>query len=339
MKKQHFKWFALLLMLPLLLWAGYQIRVEHYPLNIQPSDQWEGFVSNLNADRESYFVNSDGVMLEAELFVPRNGRSAKPAVVFSPGSGDSLYQNYSPDMIETAVLDLSLQRDIAVLLVNKRGMGASEGNWYKNDFQGRADDLYTAVSTLHNHPMIDANQIGLIGHSQGGWIVQLAAAQHPDIAFFISLAGPITTYQTQGLDMYTHIYPCEGYTGAALENKVNDHYRLTRLGAALGHYIPFGMLGFDAGVYDYDPLWALQTVQSPGLLLFGEHDFLVTPSWNLERMDQIFYGNPPANLQTATISGVNHGFRIVEDSCAEPAETISPELLTTMNSWLDEQGF
>ena len=99
------------------------------------------------------------------------------------------------------------------------------------------------------------------------------------------------------------------------------------------------MSGFDAAVYDYDPLWALQPVQSPGVLLFGEHDFLVTPSWNLERMDQIFYGNPPENLQTATISGANHGFRAVKDSYAETTETVSPELLTAMNNWLDEQGY
>ena len=98
------------------------------------------------------------------------------------------------------------------------------------------------------------------------------------------------------------------------------------------------MLGFDAGVYDYDPLWALQTVQSPGLLLYAEHDFLVTPSWNMERMDQIFYGDPPAHLQTVTISGVNHGFRAVESSCAEPADKVAPEFLNAMNKWLDEQG-
>ena len=69
------------------------------------------------------------------------------------------------------------------------------------------------------HPAIDPVQIGIVGHSQGGWVVQLAAAQHPDIAFFISLAGPATSYQIQGLDMYTHTYPCDGYTGDALEQE------------------------------------------------------------------------------------------------------------------------
>ena len=150
MKRQYFLIISLVIFGSLLLWGGYQIRLEHYPVNKEPSENWEPFVRSLDADREQFFVERDGVKLQAELFVPVNGRSAKPAVVFSPGSGDSMYQNYSPDMIETAVLDLFLQRDIAVLLVNKRGMGDSEGNWYKNDFQGRADDLYAAITTLHD---------------------------------------------------------------------------------------------------------------------------------------------------------------------------------------------
>jgi len=340
MIKRNLLILAFVIFMPLLLWGGYQIRLEHYPVNIQPSERWEPFISSLNADREPYFVESDGVLLEAELFVPRNGRSAKPAIVFSPGSGDSLYQNYSPDMIETAVLDLFLQRDIAVLLVNKRGMGASEGNWTKIDFQGRADDLYTAVATLHNHPAIDSAQIGLVGHSQGGWIVSLTAAQHPDIAFFISLAGPTTTVATNMLDNYTNGYYCDGYRGAELEAKVARNMRLSRQAAKIGETIPFGMFGFDAGVIDYDPGEALQQVQSPALFVYAERDWMVTPSWSLDRLDEIFAGNVPEHFTAVTIPGVSHSFQHVETTCTPPAEsTISPELIAQLNNWLVMQGY
>ena len=329
-----------ILVLPLIAWGVYLIRQEHYPINIQPSAHWETFVDGLDVERERYFVDSGGVLLEAELFVPRNGRIVKPAIVFSPGSGDSLYQNYSPDMIETAVLDLFLQRDNAVLLVNKRGMGASEGNWTKNDFQGRADDLYAAVTTLHNHPAIDPTQIGIVGHSQGGWIVSLAAAQHPDIAFFISLAGPTTTVATNMMDNYTGGYYCDGDTGEELEAKAAQNMRLTRLGARIGETIPFGMFGFDAGIIDYDPTEALRQVKSPALFVYAERDWMVTPSWNLDRLDEIFEGNVPEHFTAVTISGVNHSFQYVETTCTLPAEsTISPELITQLNNWLAMQGY
>lgn len=326
--------------LPLIAWTVHLIREAHYPINVQPSAHWETFVNGLDAEREKYFVDSDGVLLEAELFVPHNGRSAKPAIVFSPGSGDSLYQNYSPDMIETAVLDLFLQRDIAVLLVNKRGMGESEGNWTKNDFQGRADDLYTAVTTLHDHPAIDPTQIGLVGHSQGGWIVSLTAAQHPDIAFFISLVGPTTTVATNMLDNYTGAYACDGYTGDELEAKAAQNMRLTRLGADIGKKIPFGMFGFDASIIDFDPADVLQQVQSPALFVYAERDWMVTPAWSLDRLDEIFAGELPEHFTAVTIPGVNHSFQNVETTCTPPAKsTISPELISQLNNWLDTQGY
>lgn len=340
MNRKRILMIVTIIALPLIAWVVYLIRQEHYPIDIQPSAHWETFASGLDAERERYFVESDGVLLEAELFIPRNGRSAKPAIVFSPGSGDSLYQNYSPDMIEKGVLDLFLQRDIAVLLVNKRGMGDSEGNWTKIDFQGRADDLYTAVSSLHNHPAIDSTQIGLVGHSQGGWIVSLTAAQHPDIAFFISLAGPTTTVAANMLDNYTGAYACDGFTGKELEAKAARQMRITRIGAQAGETIPFGMFGFDAGIIDYDPAEALQQVQSPALFVYAELDWMVTPAWSFNRLDEIFEGDVPEHFTGVTISGVNHSFHLVETACKQPAEEIiSSELITLLNDWLTVQGY
>jgi pimeloyl-ACP methyl ester carboxylesterase len=343
MNKRRFRMIILIVTLPLIAWAAYQIRIEHYPVNIQPTDHWEPFVGNLNAERERFFVDRDGVQLEAELFVPRGGRSAKPAIVFSTGSGDSLYQNYSPMMVETVILDQFLERDMAVLLVNKRGMGASEGNWTKNDFQGRADDLYAAVASLHDHPAIDASRIGLVGHSQGGWIVTLAAAQHPDIAFFVSLAGPTTTVATNMLDNYVGGYGCDGYTGTELEEQAAKRMRMTRLGARVGETIPFGMFGFDAGIIDYDPADALQTVRSPGLLVYAELDWQVSPTWSLDRLEELFPSGLPANLTTKTITGVNHSFLLVEDMCTPQTVAtdngLSPELAAELDAWLQAQGY
>lgn len=343
MNKRRIRMIIVIVALPLIAWAAYQIRLEHYPIDIQPSGHWESFVSSLDAEREQFFVDRDGVQLEAELFVPTGGRSTKPAIVFSTGSGDSLYQNYSPMMVEDILLGLFLERDMAVLLVNKRGMGDSESSWYKNDFQGRADDLYAAVTAIHDHPAIDASQIGLVGHSQGGWIVTLTAAQHPDIAFFVSLAGPTTTVDTNMLDNYMGGYSCDGYAGAELEERVAKRIRMTRLGARVGETIPFGMFGFDAGIIDYDPADALQTVQSPGLFVYAEMDWMVTPAWSLDRLDTLFPEGLPANLTAKTIAGVNHSFLLVEEMCTPQTEAaengLSPELTAELNAWLQAQGY
>ena len=103
------------------------------------------------------------------------------------------------------------------------------------------------------------------------------------------------------------------------------------------------MFGFDAGIIDYDPAEALQTVKSPGLLVYAELDWQVTPAWSLDRLDEIFPGGLTQNLTTTTIPGVNHSFLLVDDTCTPMPKAkvngLSPQLATELDSWLQAQGY
>jgi len=319
------------------------IREDHYPLPIKPSETWEPFVSSLDVQHEAFFVESDGLKLEADLFIPNGGQEQKPAVVFTPGSGDSLYQNYAWGFVETYVLDVFLSHDFAVLLVNKRGMGQSEGNYVKNSIEGRAGDIYAAVESIKNHPSIDADNIGLVGHSQGGWVVVQAAAEHPNIAFIISLAGPTTTMLENSADNSYHEGRCQGMQGEELDGYIAERLRSVNLGISIGELTNFGMYGFDARNMRYDPRKALQTVQTPGLFVYAENDNMVTPALNIERMEEIFDGNVPTNLNMVVIDGATHIFRLVDDPCESwenPEEQEqSGQLIEVLHTWLAEQGY
>jgi uncharacterized protein len=317
------------------------IRDEHYPIPIQPSESWEPYVNGLDAQRETLFVEAnDGTKLEADPFIPNGGQEMKPAVVFAPGSGDSLYQNYAPGLLETYVVDLFLERDFAVMLVNKRGMGQSEGNYVKNSIEGRADDLYAAVSFAQNHSNIDPENVGVIGHSQGGWVIAQAASEHSDIAFFISLAGPTYTMRENSADNSYHYGVCQGLQGEELDAYLEKRSNLVDLSVKIGKRTNFGFFGFDARNMDYDPREALLKVQSPGLYAFGEHDALVTPALNLERLEEIFDGAVPENLHAVTIANATHGYKIVDDPCENPADKpLSDELTNIINNWLTEIGY
>ena len=116
-------------------------------------------------------------------------------------------------------------RDMAVVLPNKRGVGESEGNWMRQRaIEGRADDMYAVVEHFREHPAIDAANVGVIGHSQGGWVVQHVAAEHEDIPFFISLAGPTTSVWRNIEDNSHHLYSCQGFEGADLERKIEQKF-------------------------------------------------------------------------------------------------------------------
>ena len=66
-------------------------------------------LSELSIEREQFFVQSGDLRLEADLLIPSGGSDRKAAVAFSPGSGDSLYQNYAKGLIETYILDVFLE--------------------------------------------------------------------------------------------------------------------------------------------------------------------------------------------------------------------------------------
>jgi len=343
MNKRMIRMVVGLLALAGLIFAGWKIRIDHYPLQVEPSTTWEPFINSLDAGQESYFVNSDGIMLEADLFIPNGGSEKKPAVVFTPGSGDSDYHNYSYGLLETYVLDVFLSQDMAVLLVNKRGMGQSEGNYVKNSIQGRAEDVWAAVQSIQTHPQIDADNIGLIGHSQGGWVVTQVAADHPEITFFISLAGPTMTMRENAADNFYHFGKCQGLEGEELEAFIEKRLKKIDTSIAIGKATDFGFPGFDARNMSYDPRDALKTVQSPGLFVYGEHDDQVTPAPNLERMNEIFENDVPDNLSSVVIVGATHAFRLVTDPCESwvniEQQEQSAEMIDILNDWLTEIGY
>jgi len=316
----------------------------HYPITVEPSSTWEPYVQSLDARRESLEVEADdGTRLGAELFIPNGGAERKAAIVWTPGSSDGAYHDYAWGLIETYVLDVFLSRDIAVLLTNKRGVGESEGNWLRQGIEGRAEDVYAAVRALQAHPAVDADRVGLVGHSQGGWVVQQAAAEHDDVAFWISLAGPTTSVWRNAEDNRWHIYRCEGYEGADLDAKVQSSMRMPRLGYNLGKWTRFGSWYRDYLILDFDPADALRSVQSPGLLVYAENDDQVTPQLSLDRLNELFDGNPPEHLTTVVLEDATHAFRLVDDPCESwvdvPDQPQSEELVQTLNDWLAAQGY
>jgi len=325
-----------------LIFAGWKIRIDHYPLPVEPSTTWEPFINSLDAEQKSYFVDSDGILLEADLFIPNGGSEKKPAVVFTPGSGDSDYHNYAGGLVETYILDVFLSHDVAVLLVNKRGMGQSEGNYVKNSIKGRAEDIWAAVQSIQSHSQIDADNIGLIGHSQGGWVVTQVAADHPEIAFFISLVGPTMTMQENAADNFYHFGRCQGLEGEELEAFIEKRLKKIDVSISIGKITDFGFPGFDARNMSYDPRNALKTVQSPGLFVYAENDNQVTPAPNLERMNEIFENDVPENLSVSVIDDANHAFQLVNDPCVareNPELQQSEQLVEVLHTWLAEQGY
>ncbi len=79
--------------------------------------------------------------------------------------------------------DLLPPAGIGVVTFDRRGEGASTGEPSRGAFAVQADDVLAVAEA------VDAEQVGLWGISQGGWVAPLAAARSKRIAFLILLAS------------------------------------------------------------------------------------------------------------------------------------------------------
>ena len=128
------------------------------------------------------FAGQDGTVMSALLYVPKNAspESLAPGILAVHGYINSR-ETQDGFAIEFA------RRGYVVLSLDQTGHGYSGGAAFSNGFGGP-----DGLRHLRSLPMVDKNQIGLEGHSMGGWTVLAAAAAMPDAYQSIVLEGSST---------------------------------------------------------------------------------------------------------------------------------------------------
>ena len=140
---------------------------------------------------EVEYDNTDRtVHLGGTLTLPYKG-SKFPAAILITGSGqqdrDETLMGHKPFAV---LADRLTKLGFAILRVDDRGIGKSTGDVDKATSADFAQDVITSLDYLKSRKDIDVDRIGLVGHSEGGMIASIVAAQRSDIDFMILLAGP-----------------------------------------------------------------------------------------------------------------------------------------------------
>jgi pimeloyl-ACP methyl ester carboxylesterase len=127
------------------------------------------------------------IRLGATLYAPE-ASTPLPAVLLLHGSGPDGRENpYYQQLVESFT-----SRGIATLVYDKRGSGASTGDWREVPFTALIDDAEAALRQLRQHPWIDSSRVGIWGGSEGATLAAMVAARAPSVAFVIvqSMSGP-----------------------------------------------------------------------------------------------------------------------------------------------------
>ncbi len=151
-------------------------------------------------EEEVTFQNGD-ITLAGTLTLPE-GDGPFPALILLSGSGQqdrdealAIAPGYRPFR---EIADTLTRQGIAVLRYDDRGVGGSSaGDLASATSVDFADDAEAALRFLQTRPDIDSQQIGYLGHSEGGILAAMVAARNPDVAFVISMAGSaVSGYET-----------------------------------------------------------------------------------------------------------------------------------------------
>jgi dienelactone hydrolase len=240
-------------------------------------------------EREVRFENG-GVTLAGTLVIP-SGRGPHPGIAFLHGSGPVTRD------ANRFFADHFARRGVGALIFDKRGTGASTGDWRQADFRDLAGDALAAVEVLSTQADIDPRQIGIMGASQAGWVAPLVASLSRDIAFLIVVSGPTTTVAREGWWDSEARLRQQGFAPAEIEQaiallKLDDE--VTRTGAGFERLQAaaeqargkrwFATLDFDLlppdsparlayrRTLDFDPRPLLQQLSIPALWVYGGQD-------------------------------------------------------------------
>ncbi len=131
------------------------------------------------------------VTLAGTLSRPR-GDGPFPGVVLVTGSGDHVRdQTISGAPMFRWIAERLSAEGFAVLRVDERGAGGSGGVAYpQQDTTSRVGDVRACLGFLRSHARVDADRVGLLGHSEGSMIAARLSAMDGKVAFMVLLAAP-----------------------------------------------------------------------------------------------------------------------------------------------------
>jgi uncharacterized protein len=302
-----------------------------------------------------------GITLAATLTSPQ-GKGPFPAVVLIAGSGqhdrDESIMGHKPFLV---LADSLTRKGIVVLRADKRGCGKSTGNYATATTVDFAADADAGVAYLKTRPEVDPHRIGLIGHSEGGIVAPMAAAQNPDVAFIVMMAGSGVPGDEILVAQGMLISEAAGTSHEEAEKNATDEREVLQIvehekdDAALEKELREKLAGkiteaqlraqiktlaspWFRYFLTYDPATALRKVTCPVLALIGEKDLQVPPKQNLPVIRKALADGGNKNFEVDELPGLNHLFQTAKTGAiseySEIEETIAPVALENIASWI-----
>jgi len=298
-----------------------------------------------------------------------------PAVILISGSGpqnrDEELLGHKPFLV---LADYLTKNGIAVLRYDDRGTAQSTGTFGTATTKEFATDVKSAINYLKTRKEINLKNIGLIGHSEGGIIAPMIAADSKDVAFIILLAAPGIPGDQLIIKQANLVNKANGLTddvvnridvlnkkGFGILKEKSDFSEIKKALTSIvketiqllpasqqppanqkdeyfANYINQISTPWFQYLIRYNPAEVLEKVKCPVLALNGEKDLQVPPKEDLEGIKKALEKGGNKNFTIKELPNLNHLFQESEtgspNEYAKIEQTFSPTALTEISNWI-----
>lgn len=320
----------------------------------------------------SFVPAASGNKMAGTITKPQ-GPGPFPAVVLVSGSGpqnrDGELFGHKPFWV---MADYLTGQGIVVFRYDERGVGESEGDLTQATSYDLKEDAAGALAHLRKFPYVDQTKVGVIGHSEGGMIGWMLAAEDATLNFLVALAAPVVpidefmAQQTldvlkvsgasqevieQRLDLNKKVYAAVknteklAYLEQNLEAMLREHLLTLGLeGEALNEETTAIMQAFAPTItpwffefmrFSAQPF--IQRIQIPVFAAFAGNDIQTNATVNGQALRELTSEQGDL-FRIVTYPGLNHLFQTAETGgvaeYATNSETFNEKVMEEIAEWI-----
>ncbi len=323
-------------------------------------------------EEEVSFKNTEAkISLAGTLTLP-NENEKFPVVILISGSGpqdrDESFMGHKPFLV---LSDYLTKLGIGVLRFDDRGHGKSTGDFGSATTEDFSKDVLSAIAYLKTRNDIDINNIGLIGHSEGGIIAPLAANNSKDIAFIVLLASTgtsgaeLSVMQSKTLREFpvkdevayekntrkAIAIVTSNKSESAIKIELTKHYNdflrpiLTslnvpeeKINSAIDSQVKTSLKPWSRYFLQYNPADEIEKLKIPVLSLNGSKDSQVNAKINQEGIRKALIKGGNKDYKIVELKNLNHFFQECKtgkmDEYRKIEQTFSPTALKEISNWI-----
>lgn len=322
---------------------------------------------------EVRFENTSANITLAGTLTKPEGEGPFACVVMITGSGpqnrDEEILGHKPFLV---IADHLTRNGIAVLRYDDRGTYQSKGNFSSATTRDLADDVNSAIAYLQTRS--DVSQIGLIGHSEGGVVAPMVAAENSSVNFIVLLAGTgvngaeilllqqeligraegmnekdLAKNKVANQKIYAIILAAKDDADAKkkLEKHLKSKKNLPANSSTMNdkQFAAYLIDSYTSAWMFYfmrlEPSAALQNVKCPVLAVNGSKDLQVDAAQNLPPIKTALEKAGNKDVTIKKYVGLNHLFQECETGAVSEyvkiEQTFSPLVLEELTTWILKQ--